>query len=109
MNIRTQTGDECGPIVIELLADADTATWLQRHGKDPRAGYVVATPVTYRYVRPIRGHFPPTLLRRSWQERLHAWWRRRHPLVQFALSLLGFLAAYVAICLLLWSVQVVLS
>ena len=93
-------------ILTDLLSDADTATWLQAHGTDPRAGYVVAQPVRYRWAaKPEHGHYPPTLLRFSRRERLYAWWRRRHPVVQFALSLLGFLAAYVALCLLLWGVQ----
>jgi hypothetical protein len=63
-------------VLTDLLCDADTAAWLQAHGTDPRAGYVVSQPVRYRYVRPQHGHYPPTLLRFSRRERLAAWWRR---------------------------------
>ena len=57
--------------------------------------------------RPVarHGHFAPTLLRRTWQERVQAWWRLRHPAVQFALALAGFLAAYLGICLVLWQID----
>ena len=96
--IRTYTDDECDRLIVELLVDADTATWVQaRGGKAPRDHYYVAAQPLRSRPHPTHGHYAPTLLRRSWQERVQAWWRLRHPAIQFALALLGLFAAYEAI------------
>jgi hypothetical protein len=102
--INSRTGQPTEPPMLSLLCDGDASAYLTDCGLDLRPYFAVSpsVPAPFRVVSPEHGRFPATLYRPTRRERIAGWWAcHRWPLLRGALLTLSFLAAYVALNLII--------
>jgi hypothetical protein len=95
--VNSRTGQPPGQPMLALLCDGDSSAYLTDCGLDLRPYFAVSPSVPVR-PRIVHGHFEAALYRPTRRERIAGWWERhRWPLLRGALLTLSFLAAYVAL------------
>ena len=95
--LHSRTGQPPVPAVLALLCDGDCSAYLTDCGLDLRPYFAVSSAAPVR-PRVVHGHFEAPMAVLTRRERLTAWWEcHRWPFLRGALLTLSFLAAVVAL------------
>ena len=99
--LHASTGQPTEPPMVDLLCDGDRSAYLADCGLDLRPYFAVSSAAPVR-LRLVHHHFEAPMAVLTRRERVTAWWEcHRWPLLRGALLTVSFLAAYVALNLII--------